>query len=42
MEEGDRTTKFFHCMANYCRRVNYVEELETDGSVVKGNEHLRY
>lgn len=38
---GDKNTKFFHSMTNHHKMINYVEEMEIDGLIVKGNEHLR-
>lgn len=31
IKEGDNNTKFFHKMANVCRRYNYLGILEADG-----------
>ena len=31
VKEGDRNTKFFHCMANYHRRFNSIYKLKVDG-----------
>lgn len=27
LKEGDRNTKYFHCLANYRRKNNYIEEM---------------
>ena len=31
VKEGDRNTKFFHCMANFHRRFNSIYKLKVDG-----------
>lgn len=40
-KEGDKNTRFFHCLANHRRRNNYVEEIKYEGEVIFGNEKLR-
>lgn len=40
LKEGDRNTKYFHCLANFRRKNNYVQEMEFEGKVVKGNDNL--
>lgn len=40
-KEEDRNTKSFHSMANHHRMTNYVEEMEIDDQIVKGNEQFR-
>lgn len=32
---------FFHCIANYHRRSNYVEKIKINNRMVKDNESLR-
>lgn len=39
--EGCRNTKFFHNVANHHMRINYMEDLEINGQVVKGKDNLR-
>ena len=31
LKEGDKNTKFFHCMANGRRRMNYLGNILIDG-----------
>lgn len=42
IKERDRNTKLFHNMTNYYWRSNYVEVMEIDDRLVKGNECLRH
>lgn len=39
--DGDRNTKFFHCLANYRRKCNYVEEIAINGKECRGNAEVR-
>lgn len=39
--EGDKNSKYFHCLANYRRRINYVEDILVNGDSVTGNEAMR-
>ncbi|XP_021891901.1 uncharacterized protein LOC110810135 [Carica papaya] len=41
LKEGDKNTKYFHCLANYRRSINYVEELFIDNSRIEGNNDMR-
>jgi hypothetical protein len=41
LKEGDNNTKFFHKMANYHRRCNYMENLEVKGVVYEENQAIR-
>ena len=35
IKEGDNNNKFFHKMANSCRRYNHLSFLEVDGVICK-------
>lgn len=39
--EGDRNSRFFHCLANHHRRCNYVRSLRFGDRIVQGNDALR-
>ena len=41
LKEGDNNTKFFHKMANYHQRCNYMENLEVEGVVYKEVQAVR-
>lgn len=41
IKEGCRNSRLFHSWASHHRRYNYIEELEINGEVVKGNMDLR-
>ena len=41
LKEGDNNTKFFHQMANFHRRNNYMERVEVDGTVFKVELEVR-
>lgn len=41
LKDGERNTKYFHCLANYRRKCNFVEEIKIDGMVVSGNSEIR-
>ena len=35
MKEGDNSTRFFHRLANSCRRANHISSVEVDGVLYK-------
>lgn len=41
LKEGNKNTKYFHCLASHRRRYNYVEELKVEDRCINGNEALR-
>ncbi|XP_021889517.1 uncharacterized protein LOC110808320 [Carica papaya] len=41
IKESDRNTKYFHSLANFRKKNNFVEELEFDGDTVRGNAVLK-
>lgn len=41
LKEGDCNTKYFHCFANYKRKCNYVEEININSVLVRGNLEMR-
>lgn len=41
LKEGDRNAKYFHSLANFRRKNNYVEELIMNGVSIKGSEATR-
>lgn len=41
IQEGDKNSKFFHCLASHHRRANYVENLLVNGDFITGNEALQ-
>ena len=41
LKEGDNNTKFFHKMANFHRRYNYMERVEVDGAVYEEAPEVR-
>ncbi|KAK4581675.1 hypothetical protein RGQ29_025026 [Quercus rubra] len=40
IKEGDNNTKFFHKMANSCRRFNYLSFLEVDGVIYEEESEM--
>lgn len=40
LKEGDRSTKYFHALASYRRRINYIEEIVIDNKKIGGNTAL--
>lgn len=41
LKEGDRNTKYFHCLANHRRRCNNVDEIVIANICVSGNDNMR-
>lgn len=41
VKERDRNTRYFHCMTNFPRKNNYVEEFCCKWEMVEGNEDMR-
>lgn len=41
IKEGDRNTKYFHCLANYRKKCNYVKDININGVTVKDNKEMR-
>lgn len=41
IKEEDRNIKFFHCIANHHRKINYVEKIDIHGRLMKSNDKLR-
>lgn len=41
LKEGYKSTKYFHCLVNYRRNVNYVEELFIEDLGIEGNNEMR-
>ncbi|XP_021912512.1 uncharacterized protein LOC110826216 [Carica papaya] len=41
LKEGDRNTRYFHYLANFHRKNNYVEKLCCNGELVRGKESMR-
>lgn len=41
IREGDKNSKFFHCLANHRRRANYVESFVVNNKIITGNEALQ-
>ena len=40
IKEGDNNTKFFHKMANSCRRFNHLSFLEMDGVIYEEESEM--
>ncbi|XP_021893701.1 uncharacterized protein LOC110811491 [Carica papaya] len=41
LKKGDHNTKYFHCFANYRRKCNYLEEININSVVIRGNSEIR-
>lgn len=41
LKEGDKNTKYFHCLGSHKRMCNYIEEITIDEKQVRGNDCMR-
>ena len=41
MKEGDNSTRFFHRLANSCRRANHISSVEVDGVIYEDESVVR-
>ena len=41
LKQGDKNTRFFHKMANACRRRNFMAKLRVDGVMLDGEDSIK-